>query len=215
MNKFLIPGAILSVALLTQGCGKKDEGIDNPLEAAKNEAKYAELMKNWSSEECLKSQILLLSTAHYKIEYDFFGDAFIKRYNYYADSDCKEQTARITYRGNTTIAEGNDDALGSRHIDLLFTSVSVASVTESGRAFLETLDFCGQTKFPTGTEVDVTETSSNVDCILQSADNKTTYDRFVVSDSILRVGTGYSEKSLNDEASERPSIDNEERFILR
>ncbi len=159
--------------------------------------------------------MLLLSPVHYKIEYDFFGDAFVKRYNYYTDSNCSEQTARITYKGNTTIVEGNDDALGSRHLDLLFTSVSVSAVTDAGRAFLETLNFCGQTKFPTGTEVDITATSSDADCILQSANSKTTYDRFVVSDGILRVGTGYSEKSLNDEATERPGVANEERFILR
>lgn len=215
MNKVLLSTFALTIALLAQGCGGKEQGVDNPVEAVKNEAKYSELMKNWTSKDCIKSKILLVTPAHYKIEYDFYGDAFVKRYNYYSDDACTDHTARITYKGNTKIVEGNDDGLGSRYIDLQFKSVTIASVTDGGRIFLEALNFCGQTKFPAGQEVDVTATSSDADCILQSANDKTTYDRFVVSDGILRVGTGYSEKSLNDQPDERPGIQNEESFIAR
>jgi hypothetical protein len=105
--------------------------------------------------------------------------------------------------------------MGSRHLDLLYRSVSVASITDVGRNFLEALGFCGQNKFPTSQEIDVTGTSADATCVLQSSNQKTFYDRYIVSDGILRFGTGFTEKSLNDESNERPSVENDEHFVNR
>jgi hypothetical protein len=55
MKKYIMVALTLTLSILSQSCGDKNDDVDNPVEALQTESKYPELMGNWTSQECLKS----------------------------------------------------------------------------------------------------------------------------------------------------------------
>ncbi len=208
----------LATALVVTSCSKDDEGVNNPGRATVQQAKYAEYMKNWTSDRCIGSKLIPISDTHFKIEYDFHGDTFVKRYNYYTSAACATQVAQVVYAGVLLIDDStNEDKFNSKHLNMKFNKVTVKSVNEEGRKFLEVVNLCGQTDFPAGQDVDMTAASTKTLCILQTANGVEYFDRAIVVNNDMFTATAYAEKPTNTDGGKRPDIDesNGERFIVR
>lgn len=210
--------AITALAVFNFACAKEEDKPKDAVKAAVQEAKYAGILKSWTSEACVGSKIIPLSDTHYKIEYDLHGDTFVKRYNYYTDGECKTQVAQITYSGTLALTDStNEDQYNSKHMDTTFTKVTVTAVNEEGEKFLELVDLCERKDFPTAQEIDMTEASARTFCILQTSTNVTYFDRVIEVEGGIRTATSFSEKPTNKDSNDRPNIevDGSERFIQR
>ncbi len=193
-KKTKIAFSILATGLAVTACGEK--APHNLVTASQNEARAPALTENWRS-NCVKSSLFDVSML---VEYEFAGDAFIERYRYFSESDCRNdsEAANIRYLGRFEVLA----AVEPGGIDMRYEEAKIQIKNETGRKIVDAVDFCGREEWAIGDEMDLTNAARGVTCPIKSV-QQGRFDLFKVENKTLYFGTGYLEGDAENPA-DRP-----------
>lgn len=186
---------IVATALILTACS------DDSKDRTENTVRMPELQGSWAG-GCEDVSILPLSaSAEWTLEsLNFTRTAYLSM-----DGACATQDVMVSYKGEYSVSNGNDDQkkLNAMPIDFSYKTVVITPLTQAGADRLN-IGFCGHSDWAVNTEKDLSEKSTETLCPLIDLPQMQ-YDIVSTEGGILRFGQTGIGQNAPLLAEERPT----------
>jgi hypothetical protein len=163
-------------------------------------------MFNWKG-PCVQSDLLNLGA---NAVLKFGANTFERELSFFANDRCEDAAFKVKYQGEYTVGSDDNYPEGLSPVDFSITTVTVTALNDGGAKLLDNTDFCGQEAWTKGEEIDLSNNSSDLGCMLDDLP-RSGFDIFRVKENELQMGrTGVLPPT--DDQAQRPKELSKEIF---
>ncbi len=192
---------VLLGTLFLASCGKE-------VENAKQELKYPELTKTWSS-PCGSAQLLNLSSKSFL---QFAGTEYREMYELYSNSQCTQAIAALKYTGSYEVAGDSAKLVGGKQLNIKYLEAKITPLNEEGKKALETANFCNRGTWEINKEVTVTaEAGGALNCPIRKLP-RNEFNLYKIEDNVLYLGENNLRGGNDDPARRAEAINKENPY---